>query len=103
MTEQANRLIKTIKQMETSLDDTRTKNDEDSNLRVTYPLLRCLQTLKQKHATISKLHRERFEQVKREFCGEKARIDLEADIPCQRTCAGARVLLFAPRTILCPH
>lgn len=70
MTEEAHRMIKTIKQMETSLDDNKGNDDhavEDPDLRVSYPLIRCLQTLKQKHATISKLHKERFEQVKSMF------------------------------------
>lgn len=67
MTEEANHIIKTIKQMESSLDDNKTGNDyelEDGDLRVSFPLSRCLQKLKEKHNTISKLHRERFEQVK---------------------------------------
>lgn len=53
--------------MEASLDDTKQRNDydlEDENLKVSFPLLRCLQNLKEKHNTVSKLHRERFEQVK---------------------------------------
>ena len=60
-------MIKTIRQMEASLDDTKQRNDyelEDENLKVTFPLLRCLKSLKEKHNTVSKLHRERFEQVK---------------------------------------
>ncbi len=67
MTEEANHIIKTIKQMEASLDDHKTENDydlEDEELKVSFPLTRCLQTLKEKHNTISKIHRERFEQVK---------------------------------------
>ena len=60
-------MIKTIKQMEASLED-RTPNDayqlEDKELKVTVPLTRCLQGLKEKHNTIAKIHRERFEQVK---------------------------------------
>lgn len=60
-------MIKTIKQMEASLED-RAPNDayhlEDKELEVTVPLTRCLQSLKEKHNTIAKIHRERFEQVK---------------------------------------
>ncbi|KAL9066949.1 MAG: hypothetical protein Q9157_006971, partial [Trypethelium eluteriae] len=68
LTEQARRLIKTVRQMEASLDDTKQRSDyelEDEDLKVSFPLLRCLQGLKEKHNTISKLHRERFEQVKK--------------------------------------
>ena len=60
-------MIKTIKQMEASLED-RASNDayelEDKELNVAVPLTRCLQNLKEKHNTIAKIHRERFEQVK---------------------------------------
>lgn len=67
MVEEAQRLIKTIKQMEASLDDEKANGQyelDDEDLQVTYPLNRCLSFLKEKHAAISKLHRERFEQVK---------------------------------------
>ncbi|KAI9845525.1 MAG: hypothetical protein M1837_004864 [Sclerophora amabilis] len=68
MTEEAHRIIKTIKQMEASLEGTGAGEDYNPNneeLRISYPLLRCLQTLKEKHGTISKIHKERFEQVKK--------------------------------------
>lgn len=67
MTEEAQRLIKTIKLMEASLEDTKPNNTyevDDGDMKVTYPLTRCLQGLKEKYNVISKLHRERFEQVK---------------------------------------
>ncbi len=71
-------MIKTIKQMEASLED-RAPNDayqlDDEELKVTVPLTRCLQVLKEKHNTIAKIHRERFEQVKSKKCirsGEQA-------------------------------
>lgn len=68
LTEESQRLIKTIRQMERSLDDTRPKDDyeaEKDGLKVTFPLLNCIKRLKEKHHTISKLHRERYEQVKK--------------------------------------
>lgn len=67
MTEEAHNIIKTIKQMEASLDDEKNQGyDLDTNgLRVTYPLIDCLRDLKEKYNTISRLHRERFEQVKK--------------------------------------
>jgi protein regulator of cytokinesis 1 len=67
MTEEAQRIITTIKQMEASLDDNKTRHEyeaEDEDLKITFPLMRCLQGLKEKHLQISKLHKERFEQVK---------------------------------------
>jgi protein regulator of cytokinesis 1 len=69
MTEEAHRLMKTIKQMEASLDDNKPNSNyetEDSNLKITYPLMRCLQGLKEKYNVVNKLHRERFEQVRSE-------------------------------------
>lgn len=70
MMEEANRLIKTIKQMEASLDDsTRSSYSqiEDSDLQITFPLNRCLNHLKEKHGSVQKLHRERFEQIRSMF------------------------------------
>ncbi|KAI1327879.1 microtubule associated protein-domain-containing protein [Xylariaceae sp. FL0255] len=66
MVVEAERIITLIRQMEISLDDTRTqRNLDDDDLQVTFPLTRCLTVLKEKHMQISKLHRERFEQVKK--------------------------------------
>ncbi|EXJ74959.1 uncharacterized protein A1O5_01655 [Cladophialophora psammophila CBS 110553] len=67
MTEEAQNIIKTIKQMEQSLEDEKDRGyDLDTNaLRVTYPLIDCLRDLKEKYNVISRLHRERFEQVKK--------------------------------------
>ncbi|KAI9889359.1 MAG: hypothetical protein M1814_005528 [Vezdaea aestivalis] len=60
MTEEANRMITTIKQMEISLD-----GRSDNDLKVTFPLLRCLQKLKEKHDSVIKVHKERFDQIKK--------------------------------------
>lgn len=67
MSEEAHSIIKTIKQMEASLDDEKDRGyDLDTNgLRVTYPLIDCLRDLKEKYNVVSRLHRERFEQVKK--------------------------------------
>ena len=66
LTEEAHRTIKIIKQMEASLEDP-TTNDAykvaDEEPKVTVPLTRCLQGLKEKHNTIAKIHCERLEQV----------------------------------------
>ncbi|KAK4152069.1 microtubule associated protein-domain-containing protein [Chaetomidium leptoderma] len=69
MVEEAQRMVTTIRQMEASLDDNQSRRDyqadSDGNLKITYPLSRCLQTLKEKHIQVSRLHRERYEQVKK--------------------------------------
>ncbi|ESZ94554.1 putative Anaphase spindle elongation protein 1 [Sclerotinia borealis F-4128] len=68
LTEEAHRIITTIKQMEASLDDNKDHLEyepEDDDLKITYPLLQCLHGLKEKHLHISMIHRERFEQVKK--------------------------------------
>lgn len=66
LVEDAQRMINAIQQMETALEDSPERHEFDENdLQVTYPLSRCLQGLKEKHTQISKLHRERFEQVKK--------------------------------------
>jgi Ase1/PRC1/MAP65 family protein len=67
MTEEAQRIITAIKQMEASLGDIKIRHEymaEDEDLKISYPLTRCLQVLKEKHLQISKAHKERSEQVK---------------------------------------
>ncbi|KAM0428285.1 hypothetical protein ACHAPT_007186 [Fusarium lateritium] len=67
MIDEAKKIITIIRQMEASLDDSKRRRDyeEDDDLAITYPLMRCLQVLKEKHIQISRLHKERFEQVKK--------------------------------------
>ncbi|KAI5867940.1 microtubule associated protein-domain-containing protein [Durotheca rogersii] len=67
LVEEAERLISLIRQMEASLDGSKrhSYHTEDDDLQVTFPLTRCLAGLKEKHTQVSKLHRERFEQVKK--------------------------------------
>lgn len=67
MVDEAQKMITTIRQMEASLDDNRPRREyqsEEDELKVTFPLTRCLQVLKEKHIQIGRLHRERYEQVK---------------------------------------
>ena len=95
LTEEAHRTIKIIKQMEASLEDQ--KPDDayklaDADLKVTVPLTRCLQGLKEKHNTIAKIHRERLEQVTSKISSNLG----ESSLRHCRTCTGARVLLFPP-------
>ncbi|EMD88014.1 hypothetical protein COCHEDRAFT_1111023 [Bipolaris maydis C5] len=68
MTEEAHRLLKTIRQMEASLDDSRPNpnyEDHDDDDAITFPLTRCLQSLKEKYNSVSRRHQERFEQVRK--------------------------------------
>ncbi|KAI1854552.1 hypothetical protein JX265_007577 [Neoarthrinium moseri] len=64
LVDEANRIITVIRQMETSLDDAESHTRE-GDLKITYPLSRCLMVLKEKHTQVTRLHRERFEQVKK--------------------------------------
>jgi protein regulator of cytokinesis 1 len=50
--------------MHMSLEGANTKLALDTELKVTYPLKACLQVLKEKHLSVSKVHYERYEQVK---------------------------------------
>lgn len=71
MTQEAERLITAIQQMESSLSDEKSNGRYELNrddLRVTFPLNRCIAFLREKNDAMSKLHRERFEQVRSEFC-----------------------------------
>jgi protein regulator of cytokinesis 1 len=51
--------------MERAIDDTKHDDEYEVEQDVTYPLLACIQTLKEKHHTVAKLHRERYEQVRK--------------------------------------
>lgn len=64
MTEEAQRLAQTIREMEASLGNSKRASKDADDLEVTYPLTRCLKTLKEKYNQVSKIHRERFEQVR---------------------------------------
>ncbi|KAM7189164.1 anaphase spindle elongation protein 1 [Naviculisporaceae sp. PSN 640] len=71
MIDEAQKIISAIRQMEASLEGTKPRRDQrsrgtdDDDLQITYPLTRCLQALKEKQTQIGRLHRDRFEQVKK--------------------------------------
>ncbi|KAJ5648133.1 hypothetical protein N7490_004505 [Penicillium lividum] len=68
MTQEAERLITTIQQIEVSLGDEKANGQYELNrddVRITYPLNRCIAFLREKCDGMTKLHRERFEQVKK--------------------------------------
>jgi protein regulator of cytokinesis 1 len=70
MIKQAKSTIKAIRQMEASLDQggqgnhRASRRDSDGELKVTFPLARCLQNLGEKHAQAARRYRDRYEQVK---------------------------------------
>lgn len=74
MMEEAQRIITTIKQMEVSVNGPKDKLEyeaEDEDLKITTPLIPCLQSLKEHHLQIARIHKERFEQVKSQcICGQ---------------------------------
>jgi protein regulator of cytokinesis 1 len=52
--------------MQTSLEgQQQNEYDLDDDMKVTYPLQPCLSSLKEKYKMVNKLHRERYEQVKK--------------------------------------
>ncbi|QGA14629.1 hypothetical protein EYB26_002285 [Talaromyces marneffei] len=67
MIAEAGHLINTIKQMEVALDDQKANDQYElgHDLQITFPLNRCIVTLKEKYSAINRLHRERYEQVKK--------------------------------------
>lgn len=103
LTEEANRIIKTIRLMEASLEDDKLVNSyklEDKELKVTVPLQSCLQGLKEKHNVIAKLHRERFEQVKSTLLGSPV---ANLRLMSYRARPGPRVLFVSSRTLVCTN
>ncbi|PHH67917.1 hypothetical protein CDD80_412 [Ophiocordyceps camponoti-rufipedis] len=64
MVEQVKLTMAAIRQMEASLEGSRPASRDDE-LAISFPLSRCLQLVREKHAHVSRLHRERFEQIKK--------------------------------------
>lgn len=87
MIDEAQKMITAIRQMEASLDDAKPRRErlsDEDQLKVTFPLTRCLQVLKEKHIQVSRLHRERFEQVKSmysPFCVEASHLLTRGPFP----------------------
>ena len=64
-------MIKSIRQMEAALVDDKPNRDsdyQDSDLSITLPLRDCITSLREKQNTVSKIHRERYEQIKSVCC-----------------------------------
>lgn len=71
LTDEARRLIKSIRQMEAALVDDKPNRDsdyQDSDLAITLPLRDCITELREKQNTVAKIHRERYEQIKSAYC-----------------------------------
>ncbi|KAF4582859.1 microtubule associated protein [Ophiocordyceps camponoti-floridani] len=64
MIEQVQHTMAVIRQMEASLEGSRPASRDDE-LTISFPLSRCLQIVREKHAHVGRLHRERFEQIKK--------------------------------------
>ncbi|CUS15485.1 unnamed protein product [Tuber aestivum] len=62
LVEECNKVISSIKQMEKSLDDKKKKSSEE--LKITAPLLRCLEALRGKQEDVKARHAERYEAVR---------------------------------------
>ena len=67
--------------------------DVDDGLQVSYPLVQCLKELKEKYATVSALHRERFEQVRSTLPTP----DNATHTDARRTRRSPRLVRVAPR------
>ncbi|KAG9562590.1 hypothetical protein KCU79_g6271, partial [Aureobasidium melanogenum] len=68
LTDEARRLIKSIRQIEAALVDDKSHREsdyQDAHLTITLPLRDCITSLKDKHNTVSTIHRERYEQIKK--------------------------------------
>ncbi|PWY88973.1 putative microtubule associated protein [Aspergillus heteromorphus CBS 117.55] len=68
MQDEAQRLITAIQHMEKSLVDEKANGQyqlDHNDLRISYPLNRCVSFLREEHGALSKLHKERFEQVRK--------------------------------------
>ena len=104
MVEEAQKIVTTIRQMETAIDDTQRRRSDDEELQITYPLTRCLQYLKEKLGHISRLHKERFEQVKSKYqIPLHLRWEHRLLTVLRRAGAGPRILFFTPGTIIPSH
>ncbi|KAH0417966.1 hypothetical protein KCU90_g12067, partial [Aureobasidium melanogenum] len=67
LTDEARRLIRSIRQIEAALVDDKSHREsdyQDEHLSITLPLRDCITSLKDKHKTVSTIHRERYEQIK---------------------------------------
>lgn len=69
MIDECKKVVIEIRQMEASLDDSRPrrKNSNGESIKITYPLMECLETLKKKHSQVQRLRQERVDHVQSEL------------------------------------
>lgn len=69
MIDEAKKIVSAIRQMELSMSDSkqRRKNSNEESMKISYPLMQCLQTLKEKHDQVQRVHSERVVQVQSEL------------------------------------
>ncbi|EHK17646.1 uncharacterized protein TRIVIDRAFT_43222 [Trichoderma virens Gv29-8] len=67
MIDEARKIITETRQMEASLVDSkpRKRNSNEESMKITYPLMQCLETLKEKHSQVQRLREERVEHVEK--------------------------------------
>ncbi|TFA99426.1 Anaphase spindle elongation protein 1 [Trichoderma ghanense] len=67
MIDEAKKIVTEIRQMELSMSDSkqRRKNSNEESMKISYPLMQCLQTLREKHDQVQRVHSERVEQVQK--------------------------------------
>ncbi|PTB75994.1 hypothetical protein M440DRAFT_1392454 [Trichoderma longibrachiatum ATCC 18648] len=67
MIDEAKKIVSAIRQMELSMSDSkqRRKNSNEESMKISYPLMQCLQTLKEKHDQVQRVHSERVVQVQK--------------------------------------
>ena len=63
LAEECTSLISSIRQMQKSVDE----YADDQSLRITLPLVKCRQELREKMKMTKKMHAERFEEIQGEF------------------------------------
>jgi protein regulator of cytokinesis 1 len=63
--EECHQLISQIKEMERSMADGDAEfDDDDDDFKVTMPLMKCLNGLKERHKLIKRHHAERYDAIK---------------------------------------
>ncbi|KAL7802090.1 microtubule associated domain-containing protein [Trichoderma aethiopicum] len=67
MIDEAKKIVSAIRQMELSMSDSkqRRKNSNEESMKISYPLIQCLQTLREKHDQVQRVHSERVVQVQK--------------------------------------
>lgn len=82
MIDECKKVVIEIRQMEASLDDSRPrrKNSNGESIKITYPLMECLETLKKKHSQVQRLRQERVDHVQSESMPVYSNIEIEGRI-----------------------